>query len=113
MNAIKYCPNCQSVHNIDDKSCQCGFEFVIKEVEDEIASTNTIVFSDPIPEFVWKLVGFFAPIAGFILYFLWKKKWPERAKILFKVSLGMTIFLVVSLAIIIFVMIGLATGDIV
>lgn len=113
MTNIKYCPNCQKEVNVDEKHCTCGFEFQIKEVEDEIASTNTIVIADPVPEFVWKLISIVCPIAGIVLAILWKEKWPERKKILFKFSLGMLIFFAVAIALVIFVVIGKATGDIV
>ena len=113
MNSIKYCPNCQKENDIQNKNCECGFEFFIKEVEDEVASTNTVVIADPVPEFVWKLIGIVCPIAGMILAFLWKDKWPERKKILFKVSLGMLIFIAVLIALVIFVAIGKSNGSIV
>lgn len=113
MTNIKYCPNCQKEVDAESKNCECGFEFYIKEVEDEIASTNTIVIADPVPEFVWKLISIVCPIAGIILSIIWKDKWPERKKILFKVSLGMLIFIAVAIALTIFVVIGKATGDIV
>ena len=113
MNSIKYCPNCQKENDIQNKNCECGFEFHIKEVEDEIASTNTVVIADPVPEFVWKLIGIVCPIAGIVLACLWKEKWPERNKILFKVSLGMLIFITVVILLTIFVIIGKATGSII
>lgn len=113
MTNIKYCPNCQKTNDIEAKNCECGYEFFIKEVEDEIASTNTTVIADPVPEFVWKLISIVCPIAGIILAVLWKEKWPERKKILFKVSLGMLIFIAVMILLTIFVLVGLKTGDIV
>lgn len=113
MTNIKYCPNCQKENHVEAKNCQCGYEFFIKEVVDEMASTNTTVIADPVPEFVWKLIGIVCPIAGIILGCLWKTKWPERKKILFKFSIGMLIFLGVVVALTIFVVIGKATGDIV
>lgn len=113
MSDIKYCPNCQKEVDASLKHCECGYEFYIKQVEDEVASTNTTVIVDNVPEFVWKLISLLCPIVGIILSFVWKKKWPERSKILFKVSLGMIIFLVVVAAIAIFVVVGKARGDIV
>ena len=113
MSNIKYCPECQKENDVNATKCECGYEFVIKEVEDEIASTNTIVFVDRVPQFLWKLVGFFCPIAGLVLYILWKKKWPERSKNAGKFALTSVILTVVVIALTIFVVVGLATGDIV
>ncbi len=113
MSDIKYCPNCQKEVEASLKNCECGYEFYIKEVEDEIASSNTTVIVDNVPEFVWKLIGLLCPIAGLILAIVWRKKWVERSKILFKFSLGMIIFLVVVAALAVFVTIGKANGDII
>ncbi len=113
MSNIKYCPNCQKQHDVNAKECECGFKFVVKEVEDEIASTNTIVHVDTVPQFVWKLIGFICPLAGLILYIIWRKRWPERAKNAGKFALTSVILVVVILALLIFYFVGKATGDIV
>lgn len=113
MEKIKYCPNCQKEHSVDDTKCSCGYEFVIKEEVDETVSTNTTVIVDNVPDFVWKLVSIFCPIAGLVLYIVWRQKWPERVKILGKFSLGMGIFYTLAIIFTIFVLIGLKTGDVV
>lgn len=113
MTNIKYCPNCQKENPAEQQKCSCGYEFVIKEVVDETVSTNTTVFVDNIPSFVWKIVSFLSPIAGIVLYFKFKSKWPERSKICKKVAIGTIIFEAVVILILILVIIGFITGDIV
>lgn len=113
MNNIKYCPNCQKEHDAAETKCSCGYEFVIKEVVDETVSTNTTVFVDNAPEFLWKLISIICPIAGLVLYIIWKQKWPTRSKICGKYSLGMGIFWTVTIVLTIIVLIGYKTGAIV
>lgn len=113
MNSIKYCPNCQKENPVDQKTCSCGYEFVVKEVVDETVSTNTTIIVDNVPSFVWKIVSFFCPIAGLVLYFKFKENFPERSRICKKTSIGTLIFIGVSIIIIIAIIIGFLTGDIV
>ena len=113
MSNIKYCPNCQKENHIDEAKCSCGFEFVIKEVVDETVSTNTTVIVDNVPLFVWKIIAFFCPIAGFILKYKYRNKYPERSKICGSVALGTTIFVACSILLIVLIVIGFLTGNII
>lgn len=113
MSGIKYCPNCQKEHNINQTKCECGYEFVVIEKPDENVSTNTTIIVDKVPGFVWSWVGFLSPIAGLVLYILWKEKWPERAKRAGKVALYTTIIITVLVIIAILLFIGYKNGQVI
>lgn len=113
MEKIKYCPKCRTTHNLVDKKCDCGFEFVEVEVEDNNKSDNTTIINDPIPEFVWKLIAFFVPIAGYVLYFVFKQEWPRRAKISLKMAIIMTGVIVACSIIVVLIYIGIVNCDII
>ena len=113
MSNIKYCPNCQKEHNIDETKCSCGYEFVMVEKVDETVSTNTTVIVDRVPGFLWSWVGFFSRIAGLILYIVWKKKWPERSKRAGSVALYSAIVLTVILVVVLLLIRGYHNGQVI
>ena len=60
---MKQCPSCNKFSPNDSKFCtSCG---------NNITSTSIYVADDQ-PNFGYALLGFLAPIVGFVLYFLWK-----------------------------------------
>lgn len=112
MEKTKFCPNCMREVSIDEKKCECGFEFHVVEVVDEVADTNTVIIDDPVPSFVWSLISFICPIAGFILAFLWTEKWPQRRPALMKNAIGMSIFWFCAGIIFVLLAAGVKTGDV-
>lgn len=93
--AEKYCPNCRKLVNINCEHCpDCGFEFTpYKQVEDEI--TNTVTYNDPTPAILWRLIGFLCPVAGLVLYIVFKDKFPTRSKLAGRGALTMTYILAI------------------
>lgn len=99
---MKRCPNCNRAYSDMVKICSaCGTDLsgnavpvqpqdnAAKEqpketrvVEGQVVKTavqnNAIVDSGNI---LWGLPGFFVPIAGWLLYFVWKNKKPKTAKV--------------------------------
>ena len=66
---MTYCKNCGN--EVDPKAVicvKCGTEITPIKKE-EVGST-----------FAWGLLGFFVPIAGFILWLIWKDDYPKRSK---------------------------------
>lgn len=81
MTDIKYCPNCQKELNVSEQKCpDCGFEFIVEEKKVE---TNAIVKGekyDPVPGWLWTVLGFVLPPLGGILYLTLRKSWLHRAE---------------------------------
>lgn len=113
MSNIKYCPNCQKEHSADATKCSCGYEFVIIEKVDETVSTNTTVLVDRVPGFVWSWIGFLCPIAGLVLYIVWKQKWPDRSRRAGTVALYTTITLAVIAVIALLLIRGYYKGQVI
>ena len=112
MEKVKYCPKCMKEHSVDTETCDCGFKFHIVEVVDEVASTNTIIVDDNVPQFVWSLISFICPIAGLILAYLWVDKYPQRKPVLMKMAIGMAIFWFCAGIIFVSLASGVKTGDV-
>jgi len=55
----------------------------------------------------WSFLGFFIPLVGLILYFIWKQTHPKNAKMAGKGALANIILWVVGYILIMFVMTGL------
>lgn len=92
MAKTKKCPNCLETYDENIKKCEkCGYEFHVKEENEEVVVSNTIVIDDPVPAFVWKLISFVFPPLGFVFCFLWQNKWSRRAKDCGKMALAMSI----------------------
>lgn len=115
MEKVKYCPTCMKEYNVDQEKCECGYEFHVVKVEDEVAqtSTNTVIIDDNVPSFVWSLISFICPIAGFILAYLWVDKWPQRKPSLMKNAIGMSIFWFFAGLIFLLLAIGVKNGDVI
>ena len=112
MEKTKKCPTCLKVHPENAETCECGFKFYIKPVEDEIAPTNTVVLYDPVPSFVWRLIATILPPLGFFFYFKWVEKWPTRSKESGRTAFVMSIVWMVVALILLFLVIGIKNGDV-
>lgn len=113
MEKTKKCPTCLKDNEISAKQCsECGFEFYVPEVKEEVVSLNNIVSNDPTPEFLWKFISFLCPIAGLVFFIIWREKWPRRAAISGKAAMAMAITIFVLGIILLAVMIGIKHGDI-
>lgn len=80
---MAYCKNCGQ--SIDDKAVicpRCGVQ------------QQTIVVSDDTGSFGWGLLGFCLPVAGLILYLVWKDTRPKNSKIAGKGALFAVIFVI-------------------
>lgn len=90
-----YCPNCGKFIEKVKYCPYCGAELaqyttnseeVVKDYYEPIQDANTQyttynqVNNDDAPSFLWALLGFFVPIAGLILYIVWHKESPLKAK---------------------------------
>lgn len=88
MNDCNYCPNCGTKVNKEQDIClNCGC--FLKKEEPPRQKSNI----DPI---AWAVLGFFVPVAGLILFLIWKDSQPEDAKAAGK---GALISVIVSAAI--------------
>ena len=80
MNDIKYCPNCQLEVNKDVTKCpDCGYEFVPEKNVEPANRVSKVEKYDPVPAFIWSLLGFVLPPVGLILYLVFRKERPTRA----------------------------------
>lgn len=68
---MKYCSQCGTELNDNARFCShCGFQ---QGQKSKYSEENE-------PMFPYALVGFFAPIAGLILYLMWNETYKRRAK---------------------------------
>lgn len=114
MEKTKKCPNCLKTHDIKETKCsECGYEFHVVEVTDEMASTNTHTVFDRTSPFTWKLISFFFPFVGLILAIVWYKKWPERSQVCRSMSFIMAVVWFFIGIIMLYVMCGIKSGDVI
>lgn len=100
MEKIKYCPVCRKQHPEDAEKCACGYEFVKKEVSDEVIDTNTKIIVDNKPLGLWSFLGFISlSIAGFVLFGVWKKSYPHRSKAALKGAISFLITVAVAITV--------------
>lgn len=99
MEKVKYCPICRKQYNLNEKKCDCGYEFVVKEENEEVVATNTKVIYDNKPLGLWTFLGFISlSIAGFVLFFKWRSSYPHRSKAALKGAISfISIVLLVAL----------------
>ena len=104
-----YCSNCGNKINDNEKFCPyCGAE----QTGNSKSPAHT-VSSDDTGSIGWGLLGFFIPIVGIILYFVWKNEKPLNAKIALKgaiISYVSAAVLAVVYVICIFAMVGANGG---
>lgn len=80
-----FCPECGSKLSKGSQYCsQCG----INLNNEVITKKNT---ENSVPSFIWGLVGFFVPLAGLILFILWKQDRKKDSK---AAGLGALIWLI-------------------
>lgn len=86
---MKYCSNCGHKIENDALFClNCGVK-----LRDEIStSSNQNVDTGG---FVWSLLGFFVPMAGLILYIVWRNEKPKTSNAAGKGALAYLIFCVI------------------
>lgn len=85
---MNYCTNCGNKIDDDDVFCiKCGVK-----LKDEVCNYDKGGFG-------WGLLGFFVPIAGLILFLMWKNDKPKTAK---AAGIGSLIFLIFYIVLIIF-----------
>jgi uncharacterized membrane protein YvbJ len=104
-----YCSNCGNKINDNERFCPyCGAE----QTGNSKSPAHT-VSSDDTGSIGWGLLGFFIPIVGIILYFVWKNEKPLNAKIALKgaiISYVSAAVLAVVYVICIFAMVGANGG---
>jgi uncharacterized membrane protein YvbJ len=104
-----YCSNCGNKINDNERFCPyCGAE----QTGSSKSPAHT-VSSDDTGSIGWGLLGFFIPIVGIILYFVWKNEKPLNAKIALKgaiISYVSAAVLAVVYVICIFAMVGANGG---
>ena len=76
-----FCPNCGANVSSSEYVCpKCNNVLRQPEVVNSVNDQDT-------PTIGLKLVSFLVPIVGIILYFLWSKEFPVKAKSCLKLSL--------------------------
>ena len=89
-----YCKNCGAQLNNQDKYCaQCG---VTNQPQPMMQNQMTNTESG---HWLWGLLGFFLPIAGLILFIIWKDSKPKAAK---SAGIGALISVVLGVLLILF-----------
>lgn len=71
----KFCQHCGA--KIDSKAVVCPKCGV--PVAGVSLNTTTVAGNEPNPSAWWGVLGFFLPIIGWILYFVFKNEYPKRA----------------------------------
>ena len=95
MQKIKYCPVCRKQCDTNHEKCECGYEFVkVEEQEDAtVQSSNTKVIVDNVPLWIWSFLGFItASVCGWIFYSKFRETYPERSKSAKKGAISFYIF---------------------
>lgn len=87
---VKFCPNCGA--NLQEEAKQDYSEPVVQEdtyvpnnqyyddVQNDYQPGNNYPASDDKVSIPFALIGFLLPIAGIILFFVWRQTRPQRAK---------------------------------
>lgn len=93
-----YCPNCRN--EMSDEGAQhicphCGTRMSKNHADEQAPqyTTQQQAQSDDRPSFGYGLLGFLIPLVGLILYIVWRKDYPLRAR---SAGRGALIFLAVS-----------------
>lgn len=92
-----YCKNCGEQVTEVDKYCPgCGKS--VSEVQQVSNSSNQYQGSVDQANFGFAILGFIVPIAGIILYFIWKNEYPLKARSCIRgalVSISIAVIIVV------------------
>ncbi len=116
MGKIKYCPICRKQCDINQQTCECGYEFVKVEqqIDATVQSSNTRVIVDNKPLWLWSFLAFITlSIYGFVLYAKFKEDYPARSKSALRGCISFFITLGVVLLIYLFYLILKSRGKIV
>ena len=67
-----YCRHCGKVVQEDMQYCpNCGYP---------IQNSPYVYHETDAPSFLFALISFFTPLAGLVLYIIWRKDFPQKAK---------------------------------
>lgn len=81
MSDIKFCPDCQKEVPSSTQTCpDCGYQFVLEKKVQVSNAVNKNDRFDPVPLFLWSVIGFILPPVGVVLYFVFRKNWSQRAE---------------------------------
>lgn len=75
---VNFCPECGYNYFIYDNNNQYNYQSQYNYVPQYGYQQSSNVSTTP--PFLWGLIGFLVPIAGLILYLVWKNSNPEQAK---------------------------------
>lgn len=89
----KYCSNCGN--KVDENAYICLKCGVV--VNNSMNNQNSNI--EDKGGFVWGLLGFFVPVAGLILYLVWKNERPKTAK---NVGIGALLSVVLNILLVVF-----------
>lgn len=90
-----YCLKCGTKLPENSSFCsECG-----TSVNEVLNSQNANIKKESNDVFGWGILGFFIPVAGLILYLIWKQERPKASK---AAGLGALICLILNIAILIF-----------
>ena len=67
-----YCHHCGKVVQEDMQYCpNCGYP---------LQNSPYVYHETDAPSFLFALISFFAPLVGLVLYIIWRKDFPQKAK---------------------------------
>lgn len=98
MEKIKYCPKCKAAHDIHDKACKCGYQFV-ETAEEATTKSNVVAKQDKSNPFIWSLIAFVCFPFG-IYGITQQEEYPNRAQACKKGLV--TLAIVAGIAIVVF-----------
>lgn len=94
-----FCTKCGAKLPKDSKYCvECGVS--INEDSNKVSNNTSST-----PSFVWAIVGFLVPVAGLILFIMWKEDRPKDSKVAGISALVSTILYVIYMIIMVLVMV--------
>ena len=108
---MKYCIHCGEQIKDDAIFCSvCGKKQIACEPEEAPNQNVPMKTASPVDDnnsFLWGLLGFFVPVAGLILYLIWKEERPKAAKAagigaLISVAAGVVLLIVYIIILVVF-----------
>ena len=70
---VNFCPCCGVALNHQNTQTVSGYQPLNQQYHDE-------TYSDDAPDFKIALLSFFIPVVGIVLYIIWNKDYPKKAK---------------------------------
>lgn len=84
IDSVNYCPHCgaevSKYTNVSNDDKVYDYYEPIDNTEYNYHTYDNYVQNDDRPSFWFALLSFFIPIAGIILYIIWHKDYPRKAK---------------------------------